>query len=232
MRSTAPTLGCGPSWSAAVSARCWRWPVTIGCSPPVTPGAPTPWQGGSRRGLGSASRPVRAPRATATTTGRSSAWTTRPCTWRSGWAALAAGPPQPQDRRAGLLPLLHATPGAADHPGSSRRAALDHRGALPDRQGPLWPGRPSGPLLAVLYRWATLAMLAHAFLVVAALTDRTRPPPSERIGLTCNEVQHLLPALLARPAGDHGHRLRWSLWRHRHQARARTCHYQRQANQP
>jgi SRSO17 transposase len=82
------------------------------------------------------------------------------------------------------------------------------------------------------YRWTTLAMLAHAFLVVAALTDRTRPPPSELIGLTCNEVQHLLAALLARPAGDHGHRLRWSRWRRRHQARARTCHYQRQANQP
>jgi SRSO17 transposase len=82
------------------------------------------------------------------------------------------------------------------------------------------------------YRWTTLAMVAHAFLVVAALTDRTRPPPSEFIGLTCNEVQHLLAALLARPAGDHGHRLRWSLWRRRHQARARTCHYQRQANQP
>jgi SRSO17 transposase len=32
------------------------------------------------------------------------------------------------------------------------------------------------------YRWTTLAMLAHAFLVVAALTDRTRPPPSELIG--------------------------------------------------
>jgi SRSO17 transposase len=83
------------------------------------------------------------------------------------------------------------------------------------------------------YRWTTLAMLAHAFLVVAALTEQTRhPPPSGLIGLTCNEVQHLLAALLARPAGDHGHRLRWSLWRRRHQARARTCHYQRQANGP
>ena len=80
------------------------------------------------------------------------------------------------------------------------------------------------------YRWTTLAMLAHAFLVVAALTEQTRhPPPSGLIGLTCNEVQHLLPALLARSAGDHGHRLRWSLWRRRHQARARTCHYRRQA---
>jgi hypothetical protein len=27
------------------------------------------------------------------------------------------------------------------------------------------------------YRWATLALLAHAFLVVAALTDRARRPP-------------------------------------------------------
>jgi hypothetical protein len=63
-------------------------------------------------------------------------------------------------------------------------------------------------------------MLAHAFLVVAALTERTRhPPPSGLIGLTCNEVQHLFAPLAARPAGDLGHRLRWSVWRRRHQAR-------------
>jgi SRSO17 transposase len=83
------------------------------------------------------------------------------------------------------------------------------------------------------YRWTTLAMLAHAFLVVAALTDRTRhPPPPGLIGLTCNELQHLFAALVAAPAGDLGHRLRWSLWRRRHQARARACHYRRQANGP
>jgi SRSO17 transposase len=82
------------------------------------------------------------------------------------------------------------------------------------------------------YRWATLAMLAHAFLVVAALTERTRhPTPPALIPLTCNEVQHLFAALLARPPGDLAHRLRWSLWRRRHQARARSCHYQRQAAQ-
>ena len=76
-------------------------------------------------------------------------------------------------------------------------------------------------------------MLAHAFLVVAALTNRTRPPPpSGLIPLTCNEVQHLFATLLVRPAGDLAHRLAWSLWRRRHQARARTCHYQRQANGP
>ncbi|MGH9258456.1 MAG: IS701 family transposase [Acidimicrobiales bacterium] len=80
------------------------------------------------------------------------------------------------------------------------------------------------------YRWVTLAMLAHAFLVVAAVTERIcRPPPPGLIRLTCNEVQHLYAALVARPAADAAHRLRWSTWRRRHQARARTCHYQRQA---
>jgi SRSO17 transposase len=83
------------------------------------------------------------------------------------------------------------------------------------------------------YRWTTLAMVAHAFLVVAALTDRTRhPSPSGLIALTCNEVQHLLATLHARPAEDLGHRLAWSVWRRRHQARARTCHYHRQAKGP
>jgi hypothetical protein len=82
----------------------------------------------------------------------------------------------------------------------------------------------------VFYRWATLAMLAHAFLVVAAVTDQARDPaPSGRTRLTCNEVQHLFAALVAVPVADTGHRWRWSLWRRRHQACARTCHYQRQA---
>jgi hypothetical protein len=80
------------------------------------------------------------------------------------------------------------------------------------------------------YRWVTLAMVAHAFLVVAALTSNTRhPPPPDLIGLTCNEVQHLFAALVARLVPDLGHRLRWSVWRRQHQARARTCHYRRQA---
>jgi len=80
------------------------------------------------------------------------------------------------------------------------------------------------------YRWVTLAMLAHAFLVVAALTEHTQhPPPPALIPLTCNEIQHLFAALLAQPTGDLAHRLRWSVWRRRHQARARTCHYRRQA---
>jgi hypothetical protein len=60
------------------------------------------------------------------------------------------------------------------------------------------------------------------------------PPPttSRLISLTCNEVQHLFAALVSVPVGDLEHRRRWSVWRRRHQARARTCHYQRQATRP
>ena len=83
------------------------------------------------------------------------------------------------------------------------------------------------------YRWVTLAMLAYAFLVVAAVTEHARhPPPLGLIPLTCNEIQHLFAALVAAPVADTGHWLRWSWWRRRQQARARACHYRRQANGP
>jgi hypothetical protein len=76
-------------------------------------------------------------------------------------------------------------------------------------------------------------MLAYAFLVVAAVTEHAqRPAPPGAIELTCNEVQHLFAALVAVPVADRGHRLRWSWWRRRQQARARACHYRRQAAQP
>ena len=82
------------------------------------------------------------------------------------------------------------------------------------------------------YRWTTLAMLAYAFLVVAAVTEHARhPSPLGLIPLTCNEIQHLFAAQACRPASDHAHRLRWSWWRRRQQARARACHYRRQAAQ-
>jgi hypothetical protein len=78
-------------------------------------------------------------------------------------------------------------------------------------------------------RWVTLAMLAHAFLVVAALLQRIRhPPPPELIPLTCNQVSHLFVGLATRPLGQLAHRLRWSLW-HADTRRARTCHHRRQA---
>jgi hypothetical protein len=45
------------------------------------------------------------------------------------------------------------------------------------------------------YRWVTLAMLAYAFLVVAAVIEhaRHRAPPGA-VELTCNEIQHLFAA--------------------------------------
>jgi hypothetical protein len=79
------------------------------------------------------------------------------------------------------------------------------------------------------YRWATLAMLAAAFLTIAAASEHacTAAPPGQ-VPLTRNEIAHLL-ATLTSPAHDARHRLRWSRWRRRHQHRARTCHYHRQS---
>ncbi|MFJ4680621.1 IS701 family transposase [Kitasatospora sp. NPDC088783] len=82
------------------------------------------------------------------------------------------------------------------------------------------------------HRWTTLAMLAHAFLAVTAAIERaTNAAAAELVPLTCNEIQRLSAALFARPLRDLSHRLRWSAWRRRHQARARTSHYRRQAAQ-
>jgi hypothetical protein len=76
-------------------------------------------------------------------------------------------------------------------------------------------------------------MLAHAFLAVATANERAHRSPNELIPLTCNEIRHLFTTLIVRPAHAAAHRLRWSYWRRRHQARARSSHYQRQAtNQP
>jgi hypothetical protein len=78
------------------------------------------------------------------------------------------------------------------------------------------------------YRWVTLAMLALAFLTMAALAEHAQPPPAGLIPLTRNEIAHLATVII-QPARDTRHRLRWSAWRRRHQHTARTSHYQRQA---
>jgi hypothetical protein len=54
------------------------------------------------------------------------------------------------------------------------------------------------------YRWTPLALLAHAFLVVAVAEHARQQTPFGLVPLTCSEVQHLLAALLARPVGDLG----------------------------
>ena len=50
------------------------------------------------------------------------------------------------------------------------------------------------------------------------------------IALTVNEIRRLINLLIILPARDLAHRLRWSLWRRRHQAQARRAHYQRRLN--
>ncbi len=75
-------------------------------------------------------------------------------------------------------------------------------------------------------------MLALAFLTIAAATEHTTPSPDDQIPITRNEIAALFSALVIEPARDTRHRLRWSAWRRRHQHRAKTCHYQRQARQP
>ncbi|MGW5172623.1 IS701 family transposase [Streptomyces nodosus] len=82
------------------------------------------------------------------------------------------------------------------------------------------------------HRWVTLAMLAQAFLAAVTAAERAqRPAPDGLIPLTCNEIQYLFTTL-AQETRTTAHRLHWSTWRRRHQARGRTCHYRRQTTQP
>jgi SRSO17 transposase len=81
------------------------------------------------------------------------------------------------------------------------------------------------------HRWTTLAMLACAFLTIAAATEHTPTQAASQIPLTRNEIAGLFATLIIQPIPDTWHHLRWSAWRRRHQHRAKTCHYQRQARQ-
>ncbi|WP_438804444.1 IS701 family transposase [Nocardia noduli] len=79
------------------------------------------------------------------------------------------------------------------------------------------------------HRWTLLAMLAHAFLTVSAITHPTDPALPDLIALTRNEIRHLLTTLVLTPIHNLGYRMRWSHWRRRHQYRARRSHYQRRS---
>lgn len=78
-------------------------------------------------------------------------------------------------------------------------------------------------------RWTLLAMIAHALLaVIAAREHAQQPTPDGLIALTCNEICRLLPIYLIEPGRTRACSEAWSLWRRRHQHRARTSHYRRQ----
>jgi len=79
------------------------------------------------------------------------------------------------------------------------------------------------------HRFTTLALAALAVLAICAADARTpdRLAQPDMIELTVNEIRRLINVLLIRPTGSIAHRLRWSNWRRRHQARARRAHYAR-----
>jgi hypothetical protein len=112
--------------------------------------------------------------------------------------------------------------GSPDAAGPSRNASRPPR---PGRPGPA-----SGPPLALL---VPLDHPGHGRPRLPGRGRRYRPgPPPTAVRADQLDVQRgsASPRGAAhRPAGELGHRLRWSDWRRRHQARARTCHYRRQA---
>ncbi|WBB57516.1 IS701 family transposase [Verrucosispora sp. WMMD573] len=77
------------------------------------------------------------------------------------------------------------------------------------------------------HRWTTLTILAHAFLATA--TAGHRHQPTGLIPMTVNELRHLFNILIIEPTRRHTDPLLWSIRRRRHQARAMTSHYARQA---
>jgi SRSO17 transposase len=81
------------------------------------------------------------------------------------------------------------------------------------------------------HRFTTLALAALAVLAICA-ADAAHDDPADTglIKLTVNEVRRLINACIIRPISDLAHRLRWSQWRRRHQARARRSHYTRRLN--
>jgi len=80
-------------------------------------------------------------------------------------------------------------------------------------------------------RWTLLAMVAHALLAVIAANEHPdQPVPAGLIPLTCNEIRRLFTIYVTEPSRTIACPLAWSTWRRRHQHRARTSHYQRQAD--
>ncbi|MGW3783653.1 IS701 family transposase [Micromonospora chokoriensis] len=84
------------------------------------------------------------------------------------------------------------------------------------------------------HRFTILALAALAVLAICAADAATHetdaPTDSGLIRLTVNEIRRLINTCIIRPISDLTHRLHWSQWRRRHQARARQSHYTRRLN--
>lgn len=208
---------CVPSWKNGTSATCWRSPA-ITSSPPLRAViARMPWPGDCLGAPGSGSAAVTAPGAPG----------------RYAWALVSSGSPQacllirrsitrppdlafylwrtPRPVSLGRLVTVAGTRWAVDEcfQAAKNEAGMDHYQVRVDTA---W------------YRYVTLAMFALAFLVVtrAALAD-----DSEDVISSANEIRRVFTALCG-PLPDEPHIRHWSRWRHRHQQRARQCHYQQQ----
>ena len=83
------------------------------------------------------------------------------------------------------------------------------------------------------HRWTAICLLAYIFLAVAAAFQRTRDEDADLLGLIPVTIPELLRQLrgtvIPEPRRDRAHRDGWSLWRRRHQYRARQAHQRWQA---
>ena len=83
------------------------------------------------------------------------------------------------------------------------------------------------------HRWTAICLLAYIFLAVAAALQRTRDEDAGILGLIPVTIPELLRQLrgtvIPEPRRDRAHRDGLSLWRRRHQYRARQAHQRWQA---
>ena len=75
------------------------------------------------------------------------------------------------------------------------------------------------------HRWSCPALLAYTYLAVTTAAER-HPGDPELIPITVPELLRLIRGtIVPPPRTDPQHRQAWSLWRRRHQQRARKCHH-------
>ncbi len=129
--------------------------------------------------------------------------------------------------------MLLAPIGAAVRAGARGRAALDGEETFQAGKGLAGLDEHQVRRWTPWRRWTLLAMLAHALLTVLTAGEHAAgPAPTGLIPMTCSEIQRLLTRLVLEPARRPADPQAWSLWRRRHQYRARASHYRRQAAGP
>ena len=128
-------------------------------------------------------------------------------------------------------------PRTLDYPGPPRAGRghpPDGRGRLPERQGQVGLDQHQVRRWDSWHRFAPrpgrLAVLAICAADAATNETDNDPGHTGLIKLTVNEVRRLINIFIIRPINDLAHRLHWSNWRRRHQARARQAHYTRRLN--